>query len=288
VFIPRRLDKFVRDATDDSTLSVRDSIRAQQVRVNGDVCVDETQLVFEEDVVIRGGDRLVPRESHSHIMLNKPLGVTSTARDPDGRADLRHFLAQMPRGVFPIGRLDRMTSGLLLFTSDGDLAHAVLHSDHHTEKVYWLWLNEPVADDDPRLAALLGGMLVRGRLARVDSVAIVHRSEDFTELHVKLSEGKNRQIRRMARALDFHLHGLHRKAVGPLELGSLGPGEFRSLSPDEVRALWQATGGRERVRARKRAALLRLARSGRAAGLPDLRLESWLAQVETTSSGDAG
>ncbi|HMR76262.1 MAG TPA: S4 domain-containing protein, partial [Polyangiaceae bacterium] len=82
VFIPRRLDKFLRDATDDSTLKGRDSIRAGRVHVNGVVCRDATKLVFEEDVVTREGDPLAPRTSHVHIMLNKPLGVTSSVRDP--------------------------------------------------------------------------------------------------------------------------------------------------------------------------------------------------------------
>ncbi len=287
VFIPRRLDKFLRDATDDSTLQGRDAIRAGRVYVNGVVCRDDTKLVFEEDVVTRDGDPLAPRTSQTHLMLNKPLGVTSSVRDPDGRADLGQFLAKMPRGVFPIGRLDRMTSGLLLFSTDGDLANAVLHPDHHTQKLYWLWLNEHVADDDPRLAVLTRGLDIRGRSVRVDSVQIMHRSEDFTELHVRLSEGKNRQIRRMTRALNFYLHALHRKAVGPLELGALGVGEFRPLSPNEVQALWQATGGRDHVYARKCAALRRWAQLRRQAGQPELRLEAWLASAEKRSSRSA-
>ncbi len=279
VFIPRRLDKYLREATALSVVTAREALLSGRVEVNRGTAREEQRLVFDDDQVTLDGEIVTPRVRHAHIMLNKPLSVTSTARDPDGRADLSSFIAQMPTGVFPIGRLDRMTSGLLLFTTDGDLAHAVLHPDHHTEKLYWLWLNEHVADDDPRLKQLTTGVTVLGKLARAKAVTVHHRSPDFTELLVTLAEGKNRQIRRMARALDFYLHGLHRLAVGPLTLAGLPQGQHRDLSPDEVEGLWQATGGRERAQARKLVALEKLARQSRVSGRPDTRLEAWLRGV---------
>jgi 23S rRNA pseudouridine2605 synthase len=222
------------------------------------------------------GEPVAPRADHVHLLLNKPIGVTSSVRDPDGRPDLSRFLARMPAGVFPIGRLDRMSSGLLLFTTDGDLANAVLQPDHHTEKLYWLWLNEHVADDDPRLARLTEGVTVLGAVARAIRVEVICRGADFTELHVTLSQGKNRQIRRMARALDFRLQALHRKSIGALGLDDLPLGESRQLSSAEVESLWRCTGGRQRVRARQVAALETLAEEFRSNGCPHLRLEEWL------------
>ena len=234
------------------------------------------RLVFEEDEVRLDGHLVAPRTSHTHAVLNKPLGVTSTARDPDGKADLSPWLERMPAGTFPIGRLDRMTSGLLLFTSDGDLANAVLRPEHHTDKLYWLWLNEHVTDDDPRLLALLRGIEIQGRLARAERVSVLARTPHVTELNVTLREGRNRQIRRMCRALDFYLVGLHRKAIGPIHAPDLPLGAFRHLDPHEVEALWGATGGREHVRQRKLRALVRHAARQRAAGKPHARLEAWL------------
>ena len=287
MFIPRRLDKYVRDATPLTVEQVRAELSAGRVAVNGSEVRVPTQLIFKDDLVTLAREPIRPREVHCHFVLNKPLSVTSTVRDPEGRADLSPFMRRMPPGIFPIGRLDRSTSGLLLFTTDGDLAHAVLHPDHHTEKLYWLWLNEHVADDDPRLAQLTEGLLLRGRREKAKSVRVLHRTADFTELHVTLSEGKNRQIRRMMRALDFYLHALHRLQIGPVADPDLAPGEMRSLHGSEVEALWRATGGREGVNKKKIAALQRLAERHRAQA-PDSRLEAWLRRALSSSRSGAG
>ena len=121
-------------------------------------------------------------------------------------------------------------------TNDGDLANAVLHPDHETNKIYWLWLDEHVPDADPRLERMtLGVPLARGRfVAHAASVSVLHRTDSHTELMVTLREGKNRQIRRMCRELRFKLTHLHRKAIGPLSLGELPVGEWRPLDGDEV------------------------------------------------------
>jgi 23S rRNA pseudouridine2605 synthase len=281
--VPRRADKALRDLSQCSVTAARRAFVQGRVRLERDGSsriATEDELVFEQDVLLVDGAPVESICEQHTAMLNKPLGVTSTARDPRGRADLQPFLAVMPPGIFPIGRLDRQTSGLLLFTTDGDLSHAVLHPDHHTEKVYWLWLDEHVADDDPRLTALTEGIVVQsqrvGGAVSAKRVHVLHRSADFTELHVTLNEGKNRQIRRMCRALDLHLVALHRRAVGPIELGSLAQGEYRLLTASEVEALWDATGGRQRVRARKLEALERAARQARERGAPHRRLEDWL------------
>ena len=277
MFVPRRLDKYLKDCTPLSVKQVEQALSEGRVRIEGRAALDPTPLVFDEDTVTLDGVALRLRADHTHLMLNKPLSVTSTARDPEGRADLSGFLHAMPPGVFPIGRLDRDTSGLLLFTSDGDLAHAVLHPEHHTDKIYWLWLNEVVEDDDPRLAQMLEGFVVREQHVRARAIEVLHRTSDLTELLVTLNEGKNRQIRRMLRALGFHLQALHRRSVGPLSLGDLPLGQWRALSDAEVDALWTATGGRDLVRARKVAALRLAQGNARAAGAADLRLEAWLA-----------
>jgi 23S rRNA pseudouridine2605 synthase len=279
VFVPRRVDKLLRDASTRSVAELRCALDDGRVTLCSRGQMRPAvphDLVFEEDEVLLDGRTMTPKARHEHVILNKPRSVTSTVRDPEGRADLRRFLREMPDGVFPIGRLDRETTGLLAFTSDGDLAQAVLHPDHHTEKLYWLWLDEHVADDDPRLGALTSGVEIQGGLARAERVSILHRTDALTELLVVLKEGKNRQIRRMCRALDFHLVALHRRAVGPIELGALPLGSWRSLESAEVEALWAATGGRDHVQERKIAALVAHAARVRAARSPHLRLEAWI------------
>jgi len=233
-------------------------------------------LVFEDDTVLLNQVRLEPRSHHVTLMLNKPGDVTATLRDPHGQRDLTAFLEAMPAGVFPVGRLDRDTTGMLLFTNDGDLANAILHPDHQTEKVYWLWLDEPVLEDDPRLGQMVEGVRLGTSLARAVNALVQHRTDSQTELLVTLCEGKNRQIRRMCRALGFNLTHLHRKAIGPLSLGSLAVGDWRPLTPSEVEQLWLAAGGRQRATERKLAALETRARERRERGEPDLRLEAWL------------
>lgn len=284
MFVPRRLDKFLRDSTPLSVVEVRGVLAGGRVEVDAKCELDAQRLIFESDAVRVDGRPVLPERAHFYAMLHKPGSVTSTTRDPGHKADLGRWLREMPAGVFPIGRLDRATTGLLLFTSDGDLANAILQPDHHTEKVYWLWLDECVSEDDPRLPLLVSGVDAGEERLSVRSFGIQHRTEDFTELVVHLSEGKNRQIRRLFRALDFRLVALHRRSVGPVQLGDLPIGEWRELSGREIEELWNATGGRERVRSRKIAALRREARAARSEGRSEARLDAWLDGVESVTA----
>jgi 23S rRNA pseudouridine2605 synthase len=283
MFIPRRLDKYIRDAT---SLSLMDASRAHAegriaLRMNGELraATRLTDIVFEADVVELDGAVIVPRREQTTLLFNKPLSVTSTTRDPKGKRDLSSWMRAMPNGVFPVGRLDRATSGLLLFTTDGDLADAVLRPVHHTDKVYWLWLDCDLEEGDPRLVQLVHGVQVGEQRLSAKATSIHSRSHGQTELLMTLDEGQNRQIRRMCRALDLRLRALHRRSIGPLSDAELGLGEFRALSGTEVEALWRSVGGRELVFRRKVAALVSHALEVRARGEPLPGLDAWLEQV---------
>ncbi len=265
-----------------SVAAARQALEAGRVSVAGPrVEVGRTaapdSIVFEDDRVTLDGITVVPRTEHDYFILNKPAGVTSTTASPERERDLSEFLRVMPAGVFPVGRLDRATTGLMLCTSDGELATSVLRPDHATEKLYWLWVDERLEDEDPRLTTLVSGVWIPAGLARAAAVKIVARSVDFTELHVTLHSGMNRQIRRMCFALGLRLVHLHRKRIGTLELGALPVGSSRPLTRDEVDAVWCSVGGRSQVRQRRIAALHRDAMRARARGAPLGRLESWLA-----------
>jgi pseudouridine synthase len=233
-------------------------------------------LVFAEDRVLLDGARIEATAQPAYALLNKPKHVTSSARDPEGKRDLSEYLRAMPAGCAPVGRLDRETTGLLLCTSDGDLANAVLRPDHQTTKTYWLWLDDELMNDDPRLKALLTGVSHHGVLLRAHSARITAKSEHATELELCLTQGKKRQIRHMCRALGLHLVHLHRRQIGPLTDAGLELGSWRLLAEAEVEALWQAVGGRADLRERKVRALRRQAQQARAAGTPHTRLEQWL------------
>ncbi len=234
-------------------------------------------LLFPEDRLLCDDVPLSAEPRLVYALLNKPKHMTSTAADPDGERDLSSYLAALPPGCFAVGRLDRETTGLLLFTNDGDLASAVLRPDQHTSKTYWLWLDDVLADDDPRLARLVAGVPHNGEVLTACDARVLSRNDYATELELTLTQGRKRQIRHMCRVLDLHLVHLHRRRIGPLADLELELGGIRYLESNEVEALWSALGGREALRARKVAALERQAQAARDSGSPELRLERWLA-----------
>jgi 23S rRNA pseudouridine2605 synthase len=280
---PKRVDKYLRECSDWSLTELRRACAEGRVGIGGTdgvpgrraACDD---LVFDEEYVTLDNVALLKRKACDYLAFHKPLRVTSTTRDPDGQEDLSAWLSGMPKGVFPVGRLDRMTSGLLLCTNDGDFAHAILHPLHQVEKRYWLWLDQCLDDDDPRLSELVRGVLVHddATMLRATSVSVSDRTLCHTELVLCLREGKHRQIRQMCRALNLRLVGLHRRAIGALELDGLAAGAYRQLQAQEVAGLWASAGGRAWVEQRQLAALRKRAQVARDNGQPLTRLEQWL------------
>jgi pseudouridine synthase len=281
--LPRRLDKFVREASVLSLAAIRRAWAEGRIRVRPgtpDAVTrrgsDLNQLVYEEDVVELDGRPLSLRTEQYAAKLNKPSGVISSARDPAGSADLRPWLERMPRGTFAVGRLDRETTGLLLFTTDGELADALLQPARHVDKRYWLWLDDEYRADDPRWQAMTQPS---PHFDHAKQVTLIHRSPDHVELEVTLDQGKHHQIRRLCRALELRLQHLHRQSIGPIALDGLAIGQSCPLTPVELGELWAAVGGRERIREAQCAALVRHAQKARAAGQPDARLEAWLERL---------
>lgn len=280
-FIPRRLLKYVKDSTKLSVAEIVEAWERARITVISPapgpaMSQGLLTLVFEEDTVLLDGQKVTPKERHFAAVLNKPKGTLSVVSDKRGKRDLSPWLQQMPPGTFPVGRLDRDTTGVLLFTTDGDLSSAVLRPEHHTDKLYWLWLNEEFEADDSRLAKLTCNADQRYHAAK--RASIVHRVPDYVEVHLTLDQGKNRQIRRMCRALDLRLLHLHRKRIGPVSDAGLAVGEFRALSEQELEALWQATGGRHATAQRKLRALHDRAVKLAQEGIRHHRLERWLEQ----------
>jgi len=278
-WIPRRLDKFLRDSTRLSRSEVQAALADGRVRARcrgEDVPPRVDRLVFGDDEIRLDGQIVRPLVEQHTCLLHKPKGVTATARDPEGRRDLSRWLAAMPRGCFPVGRLDRETTGALLFTTDGDLANAVLHPDHRTPKIYDLRIAGHVCDDDPRLALLRSGVESSLGLLKAEEVQVVARSDDETALRVTLCRGKNRQLRRMCYAAELRLRHLHRCAIGPLSLDGLDRGRWRRLTSEECDRLWRDVSPRGSVRRHKLVALERQAASARLEGAPMVRLERWL------------
>ncbi len=278
--VPRRLSKYLCEATSLGLEDAKAACMAGRVEVVADGRLARTTstsvFVFDEDTVLLDGAPIRPRSAQYHVMLHKPAGVVSTASAPDGQRDLAEWLAQWPPGTAPVGRLDRDTTGLLLCTTDGDLSDAITRPDQHLPKRYWLWLDEVVGAEDPRLLALVQGVPCRSETLRADTAQIVAQNTEFTELELTLTQGRKRQIRRMCRGVRLRLVHLHRLGIGPLELGDLEPGQYRCLERAEVDALWSAVGGHARQRELRVEALRLYAVRARSMGAPNSRIEAWL------------
>lgn len=178
-----------------------------------------------------------------YFALHKPAGVVTTMRDPQGRPDIRPFLPREGPRIFPVGRLDRDSEGLLLLTNDGDLANLVTHPRHGVEKEYLVEVDgEPTAR---QLSRLRRGVELEDGPARPRSVRVVGASKGRAALRVVMTEGRKREVRRMLAATDLPVTRLVRLRVGPIRLGELAPGELRSLGRHEVQALAaEASSGR--------------------------------------------
>jgi 23S rRNA pseudouridine2605 synthase len=174
-----------------------------------------------------------------YLALNKPAGVTTTLRDPHAARSLARFLPAGPR-VFPVGRLDRESEGLLLLTNDGDLAFRLQHPRYGVEKEYLVEVPGAVSRTDER--ALAAGVDLEDGTARPLRVGPVHRTGTRTALTIVMGEGRKREVRRMLAVLGYTVSRLLRVRVGPVRLGKLAPGSVRPLTRREIEELFRTTG----------------------------------------------
>jgi 23S rRNA pseudouridine2605 synthase len=276
-----RLAKAVREATGLSVQLVEQLWEQGRIELDRPARFGLDEIVDGDDTIRVDGKPLESVGERRHFAMHKPVGVITTLCDPQGLPDMRPWQNVLPRGVFPVGRLDRDTSGLLLWTSDGDLSYALLSPAHMVEKEYVVRVRWRIRPSDPRIVTLRQPMrLGVGPQDEVQSVRadlLQDSPGDASDRIVMVvTEGKHRQVRRMCRAAGLPVSALARVRVGPVELGNLAAGQVRELRSHEVDSLWRAVGGRGLVRERQLSALRSLADRRRRAGTPDLRLEIWL------------
>lgn len=174
-----------------------------------------------------------------YYVFNKPLGVVTTMDDPQGREDISRFLPEGPR-VFPVGRLDRDSEGLLLLTNDGELANRLTHPRYGVEKEY---LAEVEGTPDPAdLVTLRSGIDLEDGRARALDVRVVGRTSGRTAIEIVMGEGRKREVRRLMDAIGHPVVRLIRLRLGPQTMQGIAPGEVRELGPEEVRQLYLAAG----------------------------------------------
>lgn len=217
-----------------SRSAARKLIQAGKVAVDGRTETDPLREVVPERIRIEIDGRSADRPEPLTILLHKPRGVVTTRSDPEGRPTVYGCLEELDTHVVPVGRLDAATSGVLLLTNDTRFADWVTDPAHEIPRVYLVTVRGELSDASAR--RLEEGIEESGEVLAARKIAVRKRSKRETHLVVELTEGKNREIRRMFAAAGHEVTRLKRVSFGGLELGELEPGRWRVISPDELRA----------------------------------------------------
>lgn len=231
-----RLNKFLAAAGTASRRQADLLIQQGRITVNGQaVTALGTQIDPGRDQVAVDGNPVGRQISLEYLILHKPVGYLTTVRDPFDRPTVMQLLPQTNARLFPVGRLDLDTAGLLFFTNDGDLALALAHPRHLVEKIYLARVAGIPAQD--RLQQLASGILLADGRTAPAKVALENVEKGNAMIRIVLREGRKRQVRRMCQAIGHPVLELQRIAMGPLRLGSLQPGEYRRPTGAEMREL---------------------------------------------------
>jgi len=233
---PERLNRFLARRGVASRRGADELIAAGRVTINGEVSRLGAVVNPSADRVSVDGHRIPSRAVSVTIVLNKPAGVVTTRSDPYQRRTVMDLLVPVP-GLVPVGRLDADSRGLLVLTTDGDLAHAVSHPRHGVTKRYLATLDRAISAD--QLEQLTAGVDLEDGPARA---VAARRAGSDSVVEVVMAEGRKREVRRLFAAVGIEVRDLVRIAVGPLELGALPEGEARALRPAELSSLRAAAG----------------------------------------------
>jgi 23S rRNA pseudouridine2605 synthase len=227
-----RLGKFLAHAGIASRRRAEDLVRAGRVSVGGITVRDPARDVDESSSVAVDGKPVAGAEPHEIWALNKPAGVVSTAKDTHGRRTVLDLLPASPSRLYPVGRLDADTTGLIVLTNDGELANRLMHPSFEVPKTYRVKVARPPVRE-PALHALRSGVELEDG---VTAPALVRRLHG-DELDITIHEGRKRQVRRMCDAVGHPVKEIERIAFGPLRLGALQRGQARRLTPAETQRL---------------------------------------------------
>jgi len=231
-----RLQKFIARCGIASRREAENIILSGRVAVNKKTVTElGTKVDEDNDKVFLDGERILPEKKLYHIMLNKPKGYVTTVKDEFDRKTVLELVADLDVRLYPVGRLDYDSEGLLLLTNDGDFAYRLTHPTQHVPKKYHAVV-EGTADLE-HVLKLRKGVLIDGYLTRPAKVEIADTRERTTQLNITISEGKNRQIRRMCEAVGLPVIKLTRVSVGGVSLGNLPKGKWRHLTDAEVKIL---------------------------------------------------
>lgn len=227
-----RINKYIAAAGVCSRRKADELILAGKVKVNRVPMNELGYDVLDTDLVEVAGQVIAPAQKKVYLVLHKPVGYITTASDEQGRPTVLDLVTDVTERVFPVGRLDYQTSGMLLLTNDGDFSYQVAHPKHQMGKTY----RAQVAGvfSEAKAGKLRRGVDIGGYVTRPAQVTIIRGSQAYTEVEITIHEGKNRQVRRMFQAVGTPVLALKRTAIGDLPLGRLAEGHWRKLTKEEV------------------------------------------------------
>lgn len=237
-----RLQKILADFGVASRRAAEELIRQGRVSVNGAVASVGMKADPARDRIMLNGHplRRPARTENLYIMLNKPRGYITTMSDEMERKCVAELVRSIPQRVYPIGRLDRESEGLLLMTNDGAFANAMMHPSRHVPKTYRVTVRPGVSRE--QLQQMEQGVVIEGRKTAPAGVSVLAAEPGRVVLQIVLHEGRNREIRKMCEVLGLETARLKRTAFGPVRLGMLAPGKWRRLSSEEIESLRAAAG----------------------------------------------
>lgn len=236
-----RLQKYMAHSGVASRRKSEEIIAEGRVTINGKTIIDPAYDVQPNDRVKVDGRNVNVSRTHKYIMLNKPVGIVSTSQDEKDRANVVDLIGSTER-LYPIGRLDIDTSGLILLTNDGELTNIMTHPKYRLEKKYIVTvMGTPNAK---ALSLLRNGVFIDGRKTAKAKIKIIKNYEQDSILEVTISEGRNRQIRKMMEEVGHPVKNLRRIEIGEIKIGGLLPGEFRELDDEEMEFINKIRNGK--------------------------------------------
>lgn len=236
-----RLQKYLADCGIASRRKSEEFISLGLIRVNGEVI---TQMGFivdpEKDTITYKGKKVSAEQNKTYLMLNKPAGYVSTCSDDKGRLTVMDLVGDIKERLYPVGRLDFTSEGLLLLTNDGALANVLTHPRHSVEKKYLAVINSGITDEE--IKNLETGVVLDGHKTNRAIFKVMKKDDARTEILCVITEGKNRQLRRMFETVGKEVVYLKRVGIGEIKLGNLKKGQYRRLTADEIMYLNKIAG----------------------------------------------
>lgn len=230
-----RLQKYLSECGVASRRNAEKMIAEGKVTVNGITVTEMGVQVEETDIITVLGERVQPEAEKHYLMYHKPMGEVTTAQDPEGRPTVMDKFKEYPVRLYPVGRLDFDSEGLLLLTNDGEMTQNLLHPSREVDKVYLAKISNKLSLESVR--KLRSGVMVGDHLTSPAKVRIIREEAFATVVLVAIHEGRNRQVRQMFKAVGHQVVLLRRVQFGPLQLGDLERGQWRHLTKEEVAKL---------------------------------------------------